>query len=87
MPCDSAFPPACAICCYCLSVSVCGRKPAGTEDSPKHSEESPEKSDQDGDCKWTTGLRRFGTTPMINLVSKLVYRWHQREEFAGHLCV
>ena len=61
--CDSAFPPTYAICGYCLSVSICGRKPAGTEDSLKHSEESPEKSDQDGDCRWTTGSRRFGTTP------------------------
>ena len=66
MPSDFAFPPACAICCYCLSVSACGRKPAGIEDSPKHSEESPEKSDQDGDCKWTTGSRRFGTAPMTS---------------------
>ena len=71
VPCDSAFPPACTICCYCLSVSVYGRKPAGTEDSPKHSEELPEKSDQDGDYRWTTGSRRFGTTPTTNLVSEL----------------
>ena len=60
VPCDSAFPPACAICCYCLSVSVCGRKPAGTEDLSKKSKESPVKSDQDDNCWWTTGSRRLG---------------------------
>ena len=58
--CDSVFPPAYSILCYRLSVSICGRKPAGTEDSPKHSEESPKKSDQDGDCRWTIGSRRLG---------------------------
>ena len=60
---DSAFPPACAICYSCLSVSICGRKPAGTEDAPKRSKESLVKSDQDGDCRWTTGSRRLGTAP------------------------
>ena len=60
---DSAFPSACAICYSCLSISICGRKPAGTEDAPKRSEESLVKSDQDGDCRWTTGSRRLGTTP------------------------
>ena len=60
MQCDSAFPPACVIQCYCLSVSNYGRKPAGTEDPLKQSEESPEKSDQDSNCKWTTGSRRLG---------------------------
>ena len=53
------FPPAYAICCYCLSVSVCGRKPAGTEDLSKQPKESPEKSDQDDNFRWTTGLRRL----------------------------
>ena len=61
--CDSAFPFACAICCSYLFVLVCGRKPAGTEDSPKRSKESPMKSDQDGDCRWTIGSRRLGTAP------------------------
>ena len=82
---DSTFPPACAICCSCLSVSICGRKPVGTEDAPKRSEESLVKSDQDGDCRWTTGSRRLGTAPTTNLVLELVHRWHQREEFAGRL--
>ena len=58
--CDSAFPPACAIWCYRLSVSVYGRKLAGTEDLSKQSEESPVKSDQDDNCWWTTGSRRLG---------------------------
>ena len=86
VPCDSAFPLACAIYCYCLSVSVCGRKPAGTEDLPKHSEELPEQSDQDGDCRWTTGSRRFGTAPATIWFRSGLYKWQQSEEYAGRLC-
>ena len=57
------FLPAYAIILYLLSISVCGRKPAGTEETPKQSKESPTKSDSNGDCKWTTGSGRFGTMP------------------------
>ena len=60
VPCDLRVPPACAICCFCLSVSVCGRKPVGTEDLSKQPEESPKKSDQDDNCRWTTRSRRLG---------------------------
>ena len=60
MPCDFAFPSACSIFCYCLSVFVYGRKPTGTEDLSKQSEESPMKSDQDDNRWWTTGSRRLG---------------------------
>ena len=76
---DSAFPPACAICCSCLSVSICGRKPAGTEDAPKRSEESPVKSDQDGDCRWTTGSRRLGTAPTKSEGEKGGGTWEEAE--------
>ena len=82
---NSAFPPACAICCFYLSVSVCGRKPAGTEDSLKHSEASLEQSDQNSGYRWTTGSRRFGTAPTTILVSKQVCRRQQREEITGLL--
>ena len=46
-----------------MSVLYCGRKPTGLEDLPKQTKESPEQSDQNGDCRWTTGSRRFGTAP------------------------
>ena len=43
-----------------LSVQVCGRKPAGSEDLSNQFEESPKKSDQDDDYKWTIASRRLG---------------------------
>ena len=87
VPRDSAFPPACSIYHYCLSVSVCGRKLVGAEDLPKRSEESPVKSDQDGDCRWTTGSRRFGTVPMANLVLEQVYQAASKSGIRRSLCV
>ena len=82
---DSAFPLACAISVIVLSVSVCGRKPAGTEDLSKQPEKSPETSDLGDNCRWTTGSRRLGPRLRQIWFRSRLCRWHQREEYAGRL--
>ena len=61
-----------------MSVQVCGRKPAGSEDPSKQFKESPKKSDQDDDYRWTTASRRFGTAPLKDDGSVSAWFWHTK---------
>ena len=71
--------PACCDPCVSLFVYCCWRKPAGTEDTSKRTQESPRKSDSVEDCRWTVTLRHSSRVRSTNLVSEL----HRRTASEG----
>ena len=63
--CDSAIAslPVRSLLRYVLSVLYGVRKPAGTRRLVEAVETVTSESDQNDNCRWSTGVGRFGTTP------------------------